>query len=262
MTSTAERARAFVNLHVPGQPVVLYNVWDAGSARVVAQAGAKALATGSWSVAMAHGYADGEEIPLDLVIANLEGIVRVASTMGSLPVTLDFETGYGSTAAEVGDSFTRVLEAGAVGANLEDRVIDDDALRPIAEQCERLAAAREAANRLRIPAFLNARTDVFLQADPDSHDEALVDAALTRAAAYAEAGASGFFAPGLVREPLIARLREGSPLPVNIMASPHAPAGSRLAELGVARISHGPWPYRLAMKTLEQAARAVHGTEI
>jgi 2-methylisocitrate lyase-like PEP mutase family enzyme len=112
---------------------------------------------------------------------------------------------------------------------------------------------------LGVPAFLNARTDVFFQAGPDRHDEGMVAAALERGRAYADAGADGLFVPGVVSERLIGLLVEGSPLPVNIMAGAATPPAARLAELGVARISHGPGPYRQAMRALEEAARAVLG---
>ena len=255
MPTQQERARAFQALHVPGDPVVLYNVWDAGSAQAVARAGARALATGSWSVAAAHGYGDGEKLPLELALANLERIVAAVE----LPVTLDLEAGYGRAPAAVGESAARALAAGAVGFNLEDRIIGEPGLYPVADQAARLGAARAAAERAGVAAFLNARTDLFLKADSARHDEALVDAALERARAYAAAGASGLFAPGLVDERLIEKLCAASPLPVNIMVLPKAPPARRLAELGVARISHGPGPYRLAMQALEEAARQALG---
>ena len=252
MTDQADRARLFHQLHVPGDPVVLYNVWDAGSARAVATAGAKALATGSWSVAAAHGYEDGEKLPLELVLANLARIVATVD----LPVTLDFETGYGATPEAVGEGVARALAHGTIGFNLEDRVIGAKSLRSIPAQSARLRAARRAAEESGVPAFLNARTDLFLKADRAAHNRALLAEALERATAYAGAGADGLFVPGLVDEALIGELCQASPLPINAFVLPQAPPARRLAELGVARISHGPGPYRLAMKTIEDAARA------
>jgi len=252
MTDQVAQAQAFRSLHVPGRPLVLFNAWDAGSARAVAAAGAPAIGTGSWSVAAAHGMEDGERLPLDLVIANLERIVAATA----LPVTIDLEAGYAAEAPGVGDTVARALAAGAVGVNIEDSHPATGALRDPAEQAERLAAARAASDRAGIPAFINARTDVFFQGPSVPHDTALVEAALARAHAYAAAGADGLFVPGLAEEGLIALLVERSPLPVNIMASAATPPKARLAALGVARISHGPGPYRLAMKAVEEAARA------
>jgi 2-methylisocitrate lyase-like PEP mutase family enzyme len=251
MTDQIALAELFRSLHVPGRPLLLFNVWDAGSAKAVA-AGAAAIATGSWSVAAAHGYDDGETLPLDLVLANAERIVRAVD----LPVTIDFESGYGEDAAAVGRSFERLLGTGAIGCNLEDSDPADGQVRPVVEASARCAAARAAAGRTGVPAFINARTDLFLQAPGDAHDAALVDAALERARAYADAGADGLFVPGLTDERLIERVVTGSPLPVNIMMSPGKPPAARLAELGVARISHGPGPYRSAMAHVEEAARA------
>jgi 2-methylisocitrate lyase-like PEP mutase family enzyme len=246
-----ERARAFAALHVPGDPLILFNAWDAGSARAVAEAGAKAIATGSWSVAAAYGFGDGEDLPLDLAIANAARIVRATD----LPVTLDFEGGYALEPARVADNFGLALAAGVIGCNFEDRVVGAEGLHPVSEQARRIEALRRAAERAGIPAFINARTDIFLSSKPETHDRAAADHALERARAYADAGASGFFVPGLADEGLIARICGASPLPVNAMMFAGMPGRKRLAELGVARISHGPGPYRQAMKALTDAAR-------
>jgi methylisocitrate lyase len=247
-----DRARALHALHVPGQPLVLFNAWDAGSARAVATAGAGAIATGSWSVAAANGYDDGEQLPFAFALANLRRIVAAVA----LPVTIDLESGYGESPAAVATTVAAALEAGAVGCNLEDSFPADGSLRDAAGQAARLAAARKAADDAGVAMFLNARTDVFFQKPAAAHDLAMVEAALKRARAYAEAGASGLFVPGLVAEELIARVVDASPLPVNIMAMPGVPGRKRLAELGVARISHGPGPYRGAMQWLADAAKA------
>jgi 2-methylisocitrate lyase-like PEP mutase family enzyme len=248
----AAKAEAFRSLHVSGRPLVLFNIWDAGTAKVVASAGARALATGSWSVAAANGFADGERLPLDLAIDNLARIVRAAD----LPVTIDLESGYGETASEVARSVARAIEAGAVGCNLEDSFPRDGSLRDIDEQAERIAAARSAASDAGVAMFINARTDVFFQEPASAHDKAMVRVALDRARIFAEAGADGLFVPGVVDETLIGHLVEASPLPVNIMVEENTPSLSRLAELGVARVSHGPGPYLTMMKALGDAARA------
>ncbi|MBM1172554.1 isocitrate lyase/PEP mutase family protein [Microvirga arabica] len=246
-------AESFRSLHVPGRPLVLFNVWDAGSAKAVAAGGAQAIATGSWSVAAANGFRDGEQISLDLCLANLQTLAGAVD----LPVTVDLESGYGADPSAVRVTVARALEAGAVGCNLEDSFPENGTLREAADQTARLKAARAAADALGIPAFLNARTDVFFQVGPAQHDQSMVEVALERGRTYADAGANGLFVPGLVDERLIGRLVEGSPLPVNIMVGEKTPPTSRLSELGVARISHGPGPYLLAMRALENAARAV-----
>lgn len=246
-----DAARRFQALHVPGTPLVLFNAWDAGSARAVADAGAQAIATGSWSVAAANGFDDGEHLPRAFAMDNLRRIV----TAVELPVTIDLESGYGDPPATVAATVMAALDAGAVGCNLEDSFPADGSLRDIAGQVARLTAARKAADASGVPFFINARTDVFFQKPAAAHDMTMVDAALERARAYADAGANGLFVPGVVAEDLIARITEASPLPVNIMAMPGVPARKRLAELGVARISHGPGPYRGAMQWLTDAAK-------
>ncbi len=250
MTTQTEKAVLLHSLHAGNRPLVLFNIWDPGSAKAVAEAGAQALATGSWSVAAANGYADGENIPLEAVLSNLTRIVACSA----LPVTVDLESGYGQTAGEVGNTVRRAIEAGAAGCNLEDSYPANGSLRPLDEQVERISQARRAVDSSNIPFFINARTDVFFQKPPAAHDAQMVELALERARAYAGCGADGLFVPGLVDETLIASLVRASPLPVNIMAGAGTPSFARLAELGVARISHGPGPYFTAMQALTEAA--------
>ena len=250
MSNHKHQAELFGSLHVPGQPLVLFNIWDPGSAKAVAAGGALALATGSWSVAAAFGSDDGERLPLDLVIDNLARIVETVD----LPVTVDLERGYAQTSEALGPTIIRSMDAGAIGCNLEDSLPTTGVLRSVAQQVERLRVARQAANRQNSAYFINARTDVFfggLQAD----DNARVAEIVTRANAYAEAGANGLFVPGVTDAALIARLVAASPLPLNVMVGDGTPALNVLASLGVARVSHGPSPYLTVMKLLEQHAR-------
>lgn len=246
-----EKAELFKSLHVKGTPVILFNIWDAGSGRTLEQAGAKALATGSWSVAAAQGFDDGESIPLPLVLANIKQIVDSVA----LPVTLDFETGYATDLPSLKDNIRNVIATGAIGINFEDRIIGRKELHTIDDQSARVKAIREAADKTSIPFFINARTDVFLKTYPAPHNESELDEALQRADAYAEAGASGLFAPGLRDPDLIKKLCDRSPLPVNILALPDTPPAKVLAQLGVARISHGAAPYRQMSAALKEAAQ-------
>jgi 2-methylisocitrate lyase-like PEP mutase family enzyme len=246
------KADDFRKLHSPGHPLVLFNIWDPGSAKVVARAGARAIATGSWCVAAANGFGDGERIPLDLVIDNLARIVRATV----LPVTVDIESGFGKSPAEVAHTIGRTIEAGAVGCNLEDSFPENGKLREVSEQVARIRAARMRADQSGIPYFINARTDVFFQTSPEEHEEAMLGAAIHRAAAYAAAGADGIFVPGLHNFALISRLAAASPVPLNIMVSEFTPNLEVLSQAGVARVSHGPGPYMELMKTFERMARA------
>lgn len=254
MTSP-DKTKAFAALHVKSDPVILYNVWDPGSARAVGSAGAKAIATGSAPVAMAHGFADGQKIPRAMMLDNLRRIVEAVD----LPVSSDIEGGYGVAPAEVAETAAETIRAGAVGFNFEDQIVGGEGLYEIADQAARIAAAREAVDAVTSDVFINARTDIFLKAKPDTHTEAMLDDALARAEAYAAAGASGFFAPGLADEGLIGRLCAECALPVNIIALPHVPGPARLAELGASRISYGPVPYKQMLGWLEGQARAAIG---
>jgi 2-methylisocitrate lyase-like PEP mutase family enzyme len=250
MPSQNEKANTFHALHVKGDPIVLYNIWDPGSAATVEKAGAKALATGSWPVAVAQGYGDGENIPMTAVLDNASRIV--AGT--DLPVTLDFEGGYAEDEAGLKANIAEALATGVIGFNFEDQIIGGKGLHEIDAQAKRVAAVRSAIDDSGINAYLNARTDLFLKSKPEDHAGHL-DEAIERAKAYEDAGASGFFAPALLEESLIEKLCSSTSLPVNIIAIPGCPPKETLADLGVARISYGPVPYRSIMKVLEEGAR-------
>jgi 2-methylisocitrate lyase-like PEP mutase family enzyme len=250
--SRNDKADSFQALHVKGDPLILFNAWDAGSAKAVAEAGAKAIATGSWSVAAAQGYADGEVMPLDQVLAN---IARIAEAV-ELPVTIDFERGYAEAPDEIAGNAAAAAEAGAIGCNFEDGLADGG-IRAVEEQAKRIAAIDAATESF----FINARTDLFLHSAPETH-EGLIGEALERGAAYGGAGAGGLFVPGLSDERLIERLCSDCSLPVNIMIWPgRTPPLRRLAELGVARISHAGGPWRIAMAALKEAAARAHKLE-
>jgi 2-methylisocitrate lyase-like PEP mutase family enzyme len=240
------KTEAFAALHVPGNPLILYNIWDAGSTLAVAKAGAKAIATGSYGVAGAHGISDGEKLPLDVSISTLSEVLAVTD----LPVTIDMEAGYGADAAGVGASVQRAADAGAIGINLEDKDPVTRTLFSVADASARIKAAAATG------VFVNARADLFILAPPAEHNAAMVDALIERAKAYANAGARGLFAPFLQDAALIERLCAGSPLPVNILMRAGCPDHKSLAGLGVARISHGHGPWAAAMDWLEGEAAA------
>src|SRR5688572_29397660 len=206
MTET-DKFSLFASLHRPGDPVILYNAWDAGSAKAIAEAGARAIATGSASVAAAHGCHDAEALPLDLALANAARIVAAVD----LPVTIDFEGGYAVEPDALAANFARLTATGSVGCNFEDQVVGGKGLHPRETQAGRIRTARAAAGE---HFFINARTDLFLKAPRKLHDAALVDEAIVRAESYAETGANGLFVPGLARLDLLASLCARSPLPV------------------------------------------------
>ncbi|UIP07958.1 isocitrate lyase/phosphoenolpyruvate mutase family protein [Erythrobacter sp. SDW2] len=242
----------FAALHVPGDPLIIFNIWDAGSAKAVAAAGAKAIATGSYGVAEAHGYKDGEAFPFELALTNCREVVSVTE----LPVSIDMEAGYGSTPEQVARSAAAVAEAGAVGVNLEDRAPGETTLRPLEEAAARVRAVAGAG------LWVNARTDVYLGKKPDDYTTAMIDDVITRAQAYADVGAGSLFVPFLGDHPTIAAICERSPLPVNILWAPGRGTKAELAALGVARISYGHGPWAAAMNWLGDKAKAAFAGEL
>jgi len=249
MTQT-QKAKAFLALHTNGDPVVLYNVWDAGSAKAVAEAGAKAIATGSWSAAASQGYEDGQNMPLDVALGAVARIVRSTD----LPVTVDFEGGFATHPDDVARNVASLLQIGAIGLNFEDQIVGGEGLYDKSTQAARIAAVRLAADHADVPAVINARTDLFLkQSDATKHSD-LVDDAISRATIYKEAGADCFFIPGLSDKTLIARICAAVALPVNVMLLDTTADLISIAKTGTARISFGPAPYYAAMTSIGEAA--------
>jgi 2-methylisocitrate lyase-like PEP mutase family enzyme len=241
----ASKFELFASLHRPGTPVILYNVWDPGSAQAVERAGAKAIATGSHPVGDASGYGDGQQVPLDFVIDNAKRVVASVQ----LPVTIDFESAYAVEAEEAGANVARLKATGAVGCNFEDQIIGGQGLHPLDRHCRRIRAIRDAVGS---DFFINARTDLFLKTQ--TYDEPLLDETIERGKAFADSGASGFFVPRLSDPRQVERVVREVPLPLNLIAFPGAPPNRDWASAGVARISYGPFPHRALMKTLEDWA--------
>jgi 2-methylisocitrate lyase-like PEP mutase family enzyme len=232
----AAQADAFAKLHAVGDPLLLPNAWDVGSAVAIAAAGARAIATTSAGVAWSLGVPDGAGLGAERAAA---AVARITAAV-NVPVSADIEAGYEDVAATV----AAVLRAGAVGINIEDRILRE--LLDPAEQAGRLASARAVGEAAGVPLWINARTDVFLAGS------GRVDEALSRAAVYAAAGADSLFVPGLADLALIAELAAG-PLPVAVMAGPGAPSVAELAAAGAVRISLGS---AIAQAAYAVAARA------
>jgi 2-methylisocitrate lyase-like PEP mutase family enzyme len=240
----AGRAQTLRALHGAPEVLVLVNAWDVASARAVVAAGGKAIATASHSVAAAHGYPDGERIPRDMALGAL---ARVCAAV-DVPVTADLESGYG----DAGETARLALEAGAVGCNLEDRrAAPADAARAVAA----VVAAGAAAG---VPLVVNARTDAFLLAGPDEPRASLVAEAVQRGRAYAAEGADCVFVPGVTDRATIEALVTGlDGVPLSVLGAPGAPSVAELQELGVARVSYGPWVMRVALGAVGAAAEAI-----
>lgn len=245
MTSAYE---TFAALHVPGDPLIIYNCWDPGSAAVIARAGAKAIASGSHGAAGSLGFDDGEKVPLDLVFDNARRIMK----MVDLPVSIDFEGGYAVDPEGVAANHARLAATGAVGCNFEDSVIGGEGVYPIAQQADRIAAARRGAGEA---FYINARVDLYLRTPKDRHDASLLDEVVDRAAAYMAAGASGIFVPGLRDVAAIGEIVKRTGARINVIPGPGAPTRP-LADAGVARVSYGGGPWYAAMAWIEEQARS------
>jgi 2-methylisocitrate lyase-like PEP mutase family enzyme len=219
-------AGLFRRLHEVGL-LVLPNCWDAGSARLIESLGAKALATTSAGVAWSHGHADGDRLPVRLLLATVADIAAVVR----VPLSVDVEGGYSNDPAAVGEAVKAVIEAGAVGINIEDGSGAPDLL------CAKIEEAKRAGVRVGVDLFVNARTDVYLRGLVPA--ERRVAETLARAERYRAAGADGIFVPGLVEAAQIRAISKGSRLPLNAMASPGLPPAGELESLGVRRLSAG-----------------------
>jgi len=245
----AERLRA---LHHGDRPLVLVNVWDVAGARIIEELGFPVVATASAAISAALGYDDNEEIGRDLMLSSVARIARSVD----IPLTSDLEAGYGPTVDDAIATARGAIDAGAVGLNFEDSAHKDTAVLYDADlQAERIKAIRRTGEELGVPLVINARTDVFFRtALPD--DEKFRES-VRRALIYVAAGADCIYVLGPPDEDVIKRLVEAIPAPVNMLALPDAPPISRLAELGVRRISYGPRPMRHAMTAFREAAEHV-----
>lgn len=227
------KAELFRAMHGSGV-LVLPNAWDAGSAVLIAQAGANAIATTSGGVAWSLGWPDGQQLTRANMIEQVRRIVAAVD----IPVTADIEAGYGPAPKDVTATIEAVVTAGAIGVNIEDSKAVGGPLFDATEQAERLRAGRAAAERVGLPGLvINVRTDVYLF-EVGAPEERLDDV-LVRASAYAEAGADCLFVPGLVHLDTVAALVKASPLPVNVMAGPGAPTVAAFESVGVRRVSVG-----------------------
>lgn len=250
MNKQTQLANQFKKLHSSKEPLILYNIWDVGGAVALQKAGARAIASSSLSVANSQGYEDGEKIPLKFVLENTKKIAQSVS----LPVSIDFEGGYASSTVELKSNIVKLIDAGAIGINFEDQIIGENKLYSIETQSERISAIREAKKEKQVPLFINARTDIFLRKKPSEFEAVDLEHAIERAHSYANAGADGFFVPGLLDKTYIKRLCLYSPIPVNIMLSTDLCASS-FVNTGVSRISYGPGPYFDAINSLKEHSK-------
>jgi 2-methylisocitrate lyase-like PEP mutase family enzyme len=232
--SSAEFSRTFRQLHSGPDLLILANAWNPGTARLIESLGAKAIATTSAGVAWSHGYPDGNALPVPFLAATVAGIARVVR----VPLTVDIEGGYSSDPATVGEAVARVVDAGAVGINIEDGTGTPDLL------CAKIEHAKRAAARLDVDLFVNARTDVYLRGLATG--DAAMEETIARAHRYREAGGDGLFAPGVVETGAIRTLVAAIDMPLNVLTWSGLPAPPELRALGVRRLSAGAGVTRAA----------------
>lgn len=255
MAQEQAKAAAFRVLHSGREILLLPNVWDVASARLIEESGFKAAATSSAGIAFSLGYPDGQRISREQMLAV---IARIAKAV-RVPVTADVEAGYGKTPEDAGRTARAVLDAGAVGMNLEDAIGDSPSvLVELPLQLEKIRAVREMASRLRIPLVLNARTDMYLLQIGDPAER--YDETVRRLSAFREAGADCVFAPGLRDAPTIGRLVADLNCPINILAGPGSPSVPELSKLGVARVSLGSATMRATVGCLRRIAQELKAT--
>jgi len=227
MSIQIARARDFAALHRAGNPIVLANVWDAGSARILQASGARAIATTSAGVAWSLGYPDGNRVPRGEV---LEALARIAKAV-EIPLTADIENGYGATPDAVSETIRGCVEVGVVGVNIED------SLRPVDEQLLRLETARSAAEATGVSVFINSRIDTHVLGNIGGSE--WLDETVRRAVAYSEVVANGVFVLGALRAESIQALTSAISLPVNVAFGPGTLSLDELAAAGASRISAG-----------------------
>ncbi len=251
MATPKEKAEAFRALHHGTRALVLPNAWDVASARLFEDAGFPAIATSSAGLMVSRGYPDGEQMPRRELVA---AVGRIADRL-SVPLSADVVAGYGRSPREVAATVRRVLSAGAVGINLEDREPAGAGLSPVAQQVRKLRAVRQLGDSVGVPLVINARTDALRLAAGDARERS--EEAVRRAIAYRDAGADCVYPMGLTDPAAIAAFVEALRCPVNVMVREGLPPVAELEKLGVKRISFGPSASYAALWLLRRAASEV-----
>jgi 2-methylisocitrate lyase-like PEP mutase family enzyme len=249
----AAKANLFRNLHRGPKILVLPNAWDVASARILENAGIAAIATTSAGVAFTLGYPDGQKISRGEM---LSVVARIAAKV-KIPVTADVEAGYGNRPEDAALTARALIEAGAVGLNLEDRT-DDRRLVDLSLQLEKIAAVRETSRMMGVPLVLNARTDVYLLELGKA--ESRFAETLNRLIAFREAGADCLFAPGIRDLEVISRLVRELQNPLNILCGPGSPSIPELQRIGVARVSLGSSTMRATLGLVQRMAQELQTT--
>jgi 2-methylisocitrate lyase-like PEP mutase family enzyme len=244
MNQQSQKAEVLRSLHTGGDLLLLPNIWDSIGARILAAKGYRAIATASAAVSASLGYQDGETIKRSTL---MDILGRIAGSV-DIPVSADLERGYGESLAELEQTIEQVIESGIVGLNIEDRLEKGGGLRTVEAQCQRIAAVRQVGDRLGVHLVINARVDSFVSTTFTDREQAIEEAVM-RAQAYACAGADCIYPIGPGDEATVRLLRKRIASPINILGSPKAAPLSVLREVGVNRVSFGPYVFRSCLKT-------------
>jgi 2-methylisocitrate lyase-like PEP mutase family enzyme len=258
MNTSAQRkkAEAFLSLHTNGRMLVLPNIWDPIGARILQAKGYPAVATASSAISSSLGYEDGQMIGLSTLISIIS---RIANSV-DVPVTADIESGYGETIEELKKTIVQVIDSGVVGINIEDSLEEGGALRPMGDQCERIAVVREVSDKLDMHLVINARVDSFFSGSFPT-TEARIEEAVVRAKAYSKAGADCIYPIGPGDAPTLKVLRDRIASPMNILASANAEPLTTLREIGINRASFGPYVFRSCLKKFIDIVEALHNSQ-
>ncbi|HVZ97652.1 MAG TPA: isocitrate lyase/phosphoenolpyruvate mutase family protein [Chitinophagaceae bacterium] len=260
MPDLQEKAHLFHQLHRSGEILILPNIWDPLGALLLEDMGFPAVATASAAIAYSAGYNDGENIPFDDLVKKLKDI----SDRVSVPVSADIESGYAQDNEQLQRNIRQLIESGIAGINIEDTDAKTGSLLPAALQCKKIETIRKTAGNMGVSLFINARTDVFIKANPGGSTEDQLKEAVKRAHAYQAAGADGFYPILLQEEDAIKEMVQAANMPVNVLMVPGMPELSILRRMGVARVSLGPGFLKIAMNAMKQLAaklKAGEGTE-
>jgi 2-methylisocitrate lyase-like PEP mutase family enzyme len=254
MPSQSDKAAELLRLHSCGKLLLLPNIWDPIGARMLRAHGYPAVATASAALSAALGYQDGEKIQRSTLIEQLR---RIAGSV-DVPVTADIEAGYGDSLNDLRDTIHQVLDCGIVGINLQDSIVEGKGLRDVDDQCERIRAVRQTADEHHVHLVINARVDCFLSAPPSDRPAAL-EQAVARGRAYAQAGADCIYPIGPGDEQTVRTLRQRIGSPINIIGSPAAAPLSVLEQIGVNRVSLGPYVFRACLAKFRAIIEMLRG---
>ena len=250
ISTQKEKAIIFRDLHHSPKLLLLPNIWDVLGGALLKDLGFPAIATASASIAYANGYLDGEQIPFKELIS----IVRKITNGVSLPVSVDFESGYAKTTSQLRTNVAKLIEAGAIGINIEDTDHSTGKLYSVARQAQRIETIREVAEKVNLPLFINARTDVFIPGKFYGENNNMLDETILRGNTYRAAGADGFYPILLNKMDLIKQIVMEIQMPLNILLAPRVTDLKKLEEAGVARVSLGPGFLRASIYAMKAYA--------